>query len=42
MIFIHGLRDIPDHFLQTNNKYHISYTFLNHTVKYPVKLEKTE
>ena len=42
MIFVHGIRDIPEEFVKNGKKYSIGYEFLNQNVKYRVNLSQAE
>lgn len=42
MIFVHGIRDIPKHFLDTNKNYSLKYSFLDQTVKYSLNLKNAQ
>lgn len=42
MIFVHGIRDIPKHFLNTNKNYSLKYSFLDQSIKYSLNLKNAE
>jgi hypothetical protein len=42
MVYVHGLRDIPVSFLESNSKYSIQYELAGQRIKIPLKFESYE
>lgn len=39
MVYVHGLRDVPEAFLNSRKKYSLQYELLGQKVRFPIKLE---
>ena len=42
MVYIHGLRDVPNWAQSSPNKYQLEYSLLGQKIKVPLKWEKSE